>query len=270
MAVSRLLGFYLAWPTIRWKTKPMLIFAGVLQLLGILLITIPGLALMAPLRLTGAILLGIGSGVITLAIPSVIIGGRGGAETFVLSFGIVLALTSIGEMYSPLPIGKLLDTVGSSVLRETTAIMLFLGLLFLLPVKSSLFSGPPPQRDHPLVPTYRPPVSVALLNLLPFYWLYWLYRAHGEVASLVPWRNILSPLAAQVASVFSLTILEPIILTTLNDALNKHATELGQPLYRASWVIFLWAFLFPPIAMALVQSTMNRVISELSLQQQAA
>jgi len=261
MGIGGLFGFYLAWATTRWKTVPMLIVAGLLQLMGGLLITIPGLAAVVILSGIGAFTFGLGAGVITLTIPSVIAGGRGGGEAFVITFGIIFILTRIEEMFAPTSMGALWDRYGSSLLGVTIGICLFLGLLFLLPVKHSLFNEAPPPRGYPLTPTYRDPLIVFLSCLIPFYWLYWLYRAHGEVTALAPSRSILSPRAAVLASVFAPVFVYPITLTKLNDALNSHATELGQAPYRASWVIFWCACLLNPLGMALVQSSMNRVMA---------
>lgn len=54
------------------------------------------------------------------------------------------------------------------------------------------------------------------------------------------------------------------------DALNKQAADLSRPAYRASRTIFLWAFFFPPVAMALIQATLNRLMAEAALPPQAA
>ena len=267
MAAGGLLGFYLAWATTRWKTIPMLIFAGVLQLLGGLLITIPSLTSVTFLCWIGAFLCGLGSGAIALAVPSIIAGGRGGSETFVIAFGISFVLTRIGERFAPVFMGALWERFGLSVLGMTIAIGLLIGLLLLLPVKRSLFVESPPQRGYPLTPTYRKPVVVALSCLIPFYCLYWFYKAHGEIISMTSSQTILSPRASVIVSCFVPFFISPVIVTTLNDALNKHAAKLGKPAYRASWVVCLWSFLFFPVSIAFVQSTMNSVMSEINQQQ---
>jgi len=260
IAIAGLFGFYVVWVATRWKTIPVLIIAGVLQLLGGLLITTPGLASITILRLAGAFFFGLGAGVVMLAIPSILSGGRGGDKAFVISFGIVFVVTHIGEAFAPALMGALRNGLGIFI-----PVCMILGLIVLLPVKPSLFNAPPPQRIYPLVPTRRDPISVAILCLIPFYWLYWLYRAHGEVASIAPSRNILSPQASWLASTFA-PLLYPVIANSLIDALNTRASELGKPSYSHSWVIFLWAFTFPPVAMALVQSDLNKAMVELTSQ----
>jgi len=54
----------------------------------------------------------------------------------------------------------------------------------------------------------------------------------------------------------------PLITTKLNDALNRHAAQTGQPPYRTSRAIFLASVLFYPLAIAWVQSAMNQVLAE--------
>ena len=262
LGIGGLFGFYLAWAIARHRTKRLLILAGCIQLFGGLLMTIPGLAAIPALRFVGAFLVGLGAGTITLGVPSILAGGRGGAEAFVLAFGVAFTFSRIGQMTAPAIVGGLLNTYGFTALATTVAAWLVLGLLFLLPVKSSLFQGALGQRGYSLTPTHREPLIVALLCLVPFYWLYWLYRAHGEVTSLAPSRSILSPRASVLASLLA-PLLYPVIVTSLADALNKGAVGLGRPVYRRPWVTFLWAVLFLPAATALVQSDMNGAMREM-------
>lgn len=263
--VGVVFGFYLAWATARYKTKILLITAGIIQLTGVLLIAAPeSAAVPIFLRMAGAFLLGLGFGAISLAVPSILAGGRGGAEAFALAFGVMYILTEIGQLEATMIFSQLWGQFGYSALGTVTAAQLILGLLLLLPVHSSFFGVMPPQRGYSLPPTHREPILVAIGCILPFYWLYWLYRAHGEVASLAPYapsRTILSPRASIWASIL-VPLIDPILVTSLADALNKHAFEMDRPAYRRSWAVFLLSLLFYPAAMALVQSTMNRVMEE--------
>jgi len=262
MGVGGLFGLYLAWTATRWQPVPLLIVAAGLQLLGGLLLTRPSLASAPLLRWAGAWLLGLGSGTITLTVPAVIVGGRGGAETFVLAFGVTVVLSRVGQMAAPYLMAELWDRFGASALGTTVALCLALALLSLLPVQRPLFSVPPPPRGAGLPPTRRSPGAVILACLIPFYWLYWLYRAHGEIASLAPTsaRAILAPRAAVLSSLF-VPLFTPLITTKLNDALNQHAVQTGQPPYRTSRAVFLSSLLFYPLAMAWVQSAMNQTVS---------
>jgi dipeptide/tripeptide permease len=167
----------------------------------------------------------------------------------------------MGALTAPASAGWLVETYGYGALAGPVAGWLLLGLIFFLPVKSSLFQGAPAPRGHALRPTHRTPWVVGLLCLVPFYWVYWFYRAHGEVTALAPSRAILSPRAAVLAGLF-VTLLNPVMLASLVDALNKGAVEHGRPALRRPWVVVLWWVLFAPVAFALVQSSMNRAMGE--------
>lgn len=263
IALGGIYGFYLAWVTVRWKTVPMLVVAGLIQLAGYILLTVPSLASIPAVRWIGALLLGLGPGIITLAIPSIIAGGRGGGEVFLLTFGLIFILSRINNMFAPIFVGLVYDQFGTWSLGIPVISVLLIGLVFLLPVNRSLFREPPGERGYPLSPARHEPVLEAFLCLIPFYWLYWIYRAHGEVTALAPSRRILSPLGSVLACLFIPYVIYPVVLTTLNDALNDNAAQIGRQPYRASWVICLWAILFFPVAIGLLQSTMNQIMAEI-------
>jgi hypothetical protein len=105
-------------------------------------------------------------------------------------------------------------------------------------------------------------VLEAILCLIPFYWLYWIYRAHGEVTALAPSRKILSPRASVFACLFIPYAIYPVVLVSLNDALNDHAALAGRLPYRSAWVICMWSLVLFPVSIGLLQSTINRVIEE--------
>ena len=264
MSIGGIFGFYVAWAAARWKTIPMLIAAGLLQMVGGLLITIPALSAVYVLSWAGPFLFGMGAGAITLAVPSVISGGRGGTEIFVVSFGIIISLTSIAQIYAPAFMASLLEQFGYAALQWSVVMAVGVGVLLLLGVKASLFNDPPPRRGVALEPTQRAPLTTALLCLIPFYWLYWLYRAHGEVTSLLPSREILSPRAAVLACIFIPFVMVPVVLVSLNDALNQLAVREDSLPYRSSGVIFVWSVVCLPAAIGLIQSTINRALVEAS------
>lgn len=239
ITIGGIYGLYLAWATVRWKTVPMLIVAGFIQLAGCILLTVPSLASIPALRWIGAFLFGLGPGIITLAIPSIIAGGRGGAEVFLLTFGLVFILSRVQSIYAPLFVGLLYDLLGTLNLAAPVIAVLLVGMVFLLFVNHSLFKEPPGERGYPLSPTRHDPVLQGLLCLIPFYWLYWMYRAHGEITALAPSRKILSPRASVIACLFIPYAIYPVVLVNLNDALNDHAALIGKQPYRASWVICL-------------------------------
>jgi predicted PurR-regulated permease PerM len=96
---------------------------------------------------------------------------------------------------------------------------------------------------------------------VPFYGLYWLYRVHGEVAAVAPSRGLLSPRAALLGSTF-VPFLAFFAMASLVDALNSRCQELGRPRLRSPVTTFLWALFLAPVAVALIQSSINRWLRE--------
>jgi hypothetical protein len=264
-AASGLLSFFPAWFITRWKTLPMLIVFGVLQLLGVVLLSFSSLASIAALRYLGAFLWGLASGTVSLVILAIFAGSRGRMETFAIAFGINTFLTNIVQIYAPIVNAQLWDIYGSLPIGITTTVLMVLGLIFLLPVNPSLFNGPPSQRGYPLPPTTRDSLFAGLKCLIPFYWLYWLYRVHGEITAFYPTRSILSPRASVFACIFVPFILYPVIMTSLSDALNQYANSRGRSDYMPSWVIFLFAVFFYPVAVGLLQASLNHAQAEQGL-----
>jgi hypothetical protein len=260
MGLSQFAGFYAAWAASRGRTKVMLVLAGLLLVAGALLTAFPMPRVSVTVWHLGAVLLGFAMGTVLLAVPAILAGGLGGMRAFVVAFGIVFAVEMLGQMVSFSLYALASDWLGSPAMLWLAAGAPFLGLLFFLPVRSSLFTGPPPPRGYPLTPHYREPVGVFLLGLIvPFYWAYWLYRAHGEVTSLAPSRAILSPRGAAAAAFIPLLL--PVMTTTLVDALNGRAAEEGRPPASSAWVVFILSLpVVYPMGLALTQSAINRAM----------
>ncbi len=259
LAIGGLLGFYIAWIAARSKTKSWLILFGMLQLFGGLFLTVPGLASISWIRVSGAFMVGLATGAITLAVPSILAGGRGGMGAFVVVFGMMIFFSRLGELQNYATLGALWDTVGNIALPVVITTFMLLGLIFLLPVKSTLFQAAPPERGYSLPPSDRHPFLVALLCFVPFYWLYWLYRAHGEVASIAPTRSILSPTGAVLACLF-VPLITPIVLVSLVDDLNQPARDLGKPAFKNAWAVFIGGLIFFPLAAGFVQYDLNKTL----------
>jgi MFS family permease len=262
LAIGGLLGFYITWIAARSHTKSWLIVFGIIQLLGGLFLTVPGLASIASIRMTGAFMVGLAAGSITLSVPSILAGGRGGMGAFVVVFGLIVFFSRLGEMQNYVILGTLLDNFGHGTLPVIITTFIILGLIFLLPVKSSLFQAAPPERGYSLTPDDRHPLLVGILCFIPLYWLYWLYRAHGEVASIAPTRSILSPTGAVLACFF-VPLLTPIVVVSLVDALNQPARELGKPVFKNSWIVFIGGLIFFPLAAGFVQYDLNKALKEI-------
>ncbi len=253
-------GFWLAWFMVRMKNHYLLYLFSSLTIIGLLLL------LLTPSIISLSIsyfLIGLSFGAIALAIPTIISGGKGGSEMFVVSFGLItffelVAWTSFSGLFGWL--FDILNNPKSYIIIGLVSALI--GTILLLPVKAELFNIPPPERKNTLAPIHREPVLVALLCLIPIYNIYYIlhlsYRLHGEVNQINPTQNILSPRAAVWCTLF-LSILSPIIVSSLNTSLIIKLKENNAPKFYKTWAIILWAFIFTPISYALIQSNLNQL-----------
>lgn len=254
-------GLWLAWFMVRMKNHYLLFLYSSFTIIGLILILLIQSIISFSICL---ILTGLSFGAISLAIPTIISGGKGGSEMFVVSFGLItffelVAWTSFNGLSGIL--FEFLNTPNSFIMIGLVASVI--GLILLLPVKSDLFNIPPPKRKRILTPIHREPLIVTLLCLVPLYNIYYTlhlsYRLHGEVNQINPTQDILSPRAAVWCTLF-LTILSPIIVSSLNTNLCYKLKENNVSRYYKTWVIILWSFIFIPISYALIQSNMNQLI----------
>jgi hypothetical protein len=198
---------------------------------------------------------------VSLAVPAIIAGGRFGAEAFLVSFGVVSGFGVIVGSVANYAFGACVSAWGMGCMVYFAVIPVVIGALVLLTVRAELFTQQPPDRGYTLTPLAREPVTVALLFFVPFYFFYWLYRAHGEVAAVAPSRTLLSPRGAVLGAIF-VPFLSLVAMASLIDALNRRCQEVGSPRLRSPVTIFLWAFFFTPVAGAMVQSGINRFLTE--------
>ena len=259
VTLGTLCGFFIAWGATRWKAKTMLVIAGLFQLVGVLLLILPDLEAANLLRFVGAILLGLGSGTVLLGVPAILANGFGGAQAFVVAFGMLFTISKLEAFFIPTGSAQLMDYAGYMWLAVGAFALALLGLLSLLPVKPVLFDEPPVVRRYNWIPRHRSPFLVALGSLFTPIYFYLIYKYHGEVASLRPSPRILSPWGAVGASFIPL--LFPVMMVTLIEPLNERAIEQGKRPLLAPWVIFVWSILFYPQAMALIQSALNQSLA---------
>ena len=110
------------------------------------------------------------------------------------------------------------------------------------------------------MPQHREPILAGLLTaIVPFYFLYWLYKSHGEAAHLRPSRTLLSPRGAVWIAVIPLLglVMIPVMLAAMADNLNLRAGELGLPRVCRPWLVFLFTLLFAPVSVGLLQGGLN-------------
>lgn len=87
---------------------------------------------------------------------------------------------------------------------------------------------------------------------------HWLYRIHGEAASMTTSPQLLSPKAALLTYVFVPASI-PVLLLGLGDVLRElESRRAGLPRRSAGWFV-AWSLLFPPVAMGIAQSRLNMV-----------
>ena len=297
MAVAQVaalpLALILAWVAIRTKPVVIMFCAGVLAAFAAFAFAARwpgGQAATAVLVLC----VRLGSSVATLLFPTLIAGAIGGYESFVVAFGAAF-LFQYGIGMNMLPVGAvLIHRFGLSAAGYACASLMLAAVIYLIPVKHALFTTEPPARGDAIAPQHREPFLAGLLTaVVPFYMLYWLYKAHGEAAHVRPSRTLLSPRGA--AWVVAMVVLLPmlltplavtlltalasrhdssselglmavplialvvysLILTTLADHLNLCAAESGMPRVCAPWGVFLATMLFSPVAIGILQAALN-------------
>ena len=261
LSSSGFAGIWFAWFAVRLKNHYLLFLYGGITIIGLLL----GLLIPSPTSLIFAgALIGLGIGATWLTVPSIIAGGRGGAEMFVVSYSLVIFFDRLIP-YATLPLfAGFLDKEENFFILSL--VLAFLGIAFLIPVKSRLFYTPPPEKKEGthFVPTYRAPWKVALLCLIPVYNIYYTvylsYRLHGEVNTIHPSRTTLSPRAAAWCTLLLGIILLPMIAGSLNSNLVSKIISLGKNSYHKSWVVIACSFIIVPVSFALLQANLNKCI----------
>ena len=256
-AVSALLCLPLAWLAIKWKPLLAMVLLAALTFCGLLVVMQEGLPLWG--MSIGWALHGLAGGALVFILPAVIAGGRGGAEAYLIPFGIVATLGFAGGTLSNGLAGFSYDLWEMRSVPYLAAAAVLVSAALLLTLPAQMFAGPPPERGYALTPRSRPPLQVALLFLVPFYGLYWLYRVHGEVAAVAPSRALMSPRGALLGGIF-IPFLWLFAVASLAEVLQRKYQENGLPAPPSVLGTSLWALFLPPVAAALLQSRLNRLV----------
>ncbi|WP_454848682.1 hypothetical protein [Rhizobium binxianense] len=85
----------------------------------------------------------------------------------------------------------------------------------------------------------------------------WAYRIHGELAGAERSQRLLTPLAAMLIAIL-VPLGLPVLLMTLGDLLNDRARDRGKRRPVSIAWLAVWSFLFPPVAIAMIQAAANR------------
>ncbi|WP_131038211.1 hypothetical protein [Pseudomonas jilinensis] len=252
-------GFLLAWSAVRSKSHHVFFLYGVLALVGIAFISFSS---NVPLLFFGVFLFGLITGAVAIAVPAFLVGPEGRAETFVVAFGVMTAIQyASGPLIVPATFTFTLDQLNSWVFFLAMVMPIIIAMLLIIPLSNMLFNAEPPQRGVTLSVKEREPVEVFLLCLLvPFYFLYWVYRVHGEVRSLGDSSNLLSAKASAWLCVF-IPFLYPIMMATVNDHINAATDGTISKKARPTWLIVTLCVLFGPASAALIQADINKAVA---------
>lgn len=261
-SIAGIFGFLLAWAAVRSKSHHILYLYGLLALTGTALISYSGNLVFL---FAGVFLFGLMVGAVAIAVPAFIAGAGGRSETYVVTFGVMMTINYISGSFGA---QATMDIVSASpdlwVLFAVMAVPIIVGMLLIIPLNPALFDAPPPSRGITLPVKRREPVAVFFLCLLvPFYFLYWVYRTHGEVRALGDSSSLLSAKASAWLCVF-VPFLFPVMMVTVNDHINAAEAasrkEAGSKKPRPTWIIVTWCVLFGPAAAALIQSDLNKTM----------
>lgn len=255
-----LIGLLIGWIIVKFGNVKSIIIFAIIQIIGIWLLV---LAENPILKIIGAGLWGLGYSPIFIVIPSSIAGGKAGMSTFAGLYFIILLSERIQDLTFGAEIGYLhyfFSNVQPIVYSLFLSIPIIIGIIFMIPVKSILFEEEPKDRIKLLDLSSHNVFVVFLLNIIPFYFVYFMYRIHGEVANFSQSRKLLSKNGALwISLLFTITL--PIITTTLYDILEDYSRENNIKIHK-KWLILLFTILFFPIAGALIQSDLNKLISQ--------
>lgn len=259
-----IVGLLTGWIIIKFWNVKSVIFFSIAQILGIFLLIFVENSFG---KITGAGLWGLGIGIIYILVPSIFAGGRAGIKTFA-SLYLIILLYQIIQRYT-FSISRI-SVIEYSILNISPiyyslilSIPILIGIIFLIPVKSILFDEEPKVLIQPLEPKERNAFIVFLLNILPFFYIYYMYRIHGELATFTKSNKLLSKRSALwISLLFPITM--PIITTTFYDVFEEISFEKNLRINK-KWIVMILTLLFYPIAGALIQSDLNKLIINKSL-----
>lgn len=253
------LALVLAWVAIR--TRPKLVLLSVAGLAGaaMLVSNIPEPPSQLGLVIE-SLLVPLLSGLISILFPVLLAGACGSYQSVLIAFGVALTFDTLVESGFVAILSPVVTRFGASAGGWAVFILLLAAIVVLIPIEGKLFTIAPPERGRSFAPAGRSPVAAFFLSwFVPFYAVYWLYRIHGEEAFVKPSRKLLSPRAAAWISVIPVLndLLIPFMLSTLADHNNEVSESSGGGRVQRPWAAFLWGLLFPPAAIAIIQSKLN-------------
>ncbi|MBH1893788.1 hypothetical protein I5T97_18260 [Serratia marcescens] len=231
---------------------------------------------------------------VPFAVLVYISGSAAGRMAFASALAIVMTWAEMNSLFSSMLALMIMDKYG--IMRGSLVSLATLGIaiLFLLPIRGTLFAAAPPLRHRPLSPRIRSGATVAVVTALPWIaasvltWLlstrplpmdiqgwciiagitiavgliattYWLCRLYGETASLHRSPKLFTP-RATLLMILLVPMAIPILLLCLGNVLREAESVWGyQP--RSSWWFNICSVAFPPIALAIAQERLNDLAS---------
>lgn len=129
-------------------------------------------------------------------------------------------------------------------------------ILAAIKLKPKMFFGPPEVTVEAKAAKAREPIEVSFLALIvPFYFLYWLFKQPGELKTLAPDMHQPSSRGALCLGLFA-----PLILPIWFHDVRKGLTPALKD--RSARRIAVAGFMMPAIAAGMAQSDSNRIIND--------
>jgi hypothetical protein len=267
--IAGLFGLLVGWIVIEFgNVRNSLIVLAIIQVIGCyLLLNYTGKNYI--LQYIGAGLWGIGYSSIFVIIPSVIAGGKAGMRVFAGLYVIILVYERIQSFTVPFVAAGILTRLveipgygetGLLMFKTVSITQVITGLIFLVFINKSLFEGVPKERLKPHTAYRQDAVLTFLLNLIPIYALYFIYKIHGDLAGFIRSPKLLSKRGAfWITFLFSVTL--PITTTTFYDVIGEYAGSRNIRTYK-KWLILLFTIILFPVAAALIQSDLNKLVAD--------
>lgn len=255
------LALVLAWVAIRTRPKIVLLIVAGLAAAAMLVSVLPESPSMLGLVLE-SLLVPLLSGLISILLPVLLGGACGAYQSVLIAFGVAWAFDTLAESGFAALSGPIVTRWGQPAGGWAVFVLLLVAVIVLIPVDGKLFTVAPQERGRTFAPADRSPAAAFVLSwFVPFYAVYWIYRIHGEEAFVKPSRKLLSPRAAAWLVVIPLIgdLFFPFMLSSLADHNNEVSVSGGGGRVQRPWVAFLFALIFPPAAIALIQSALNEV-----------
>ncbi|AZD86920.1 hypothetical protein C4K14_4098 [Pseudomonas chlororaphis subsp. aureofaciens] len=234
---------------------------------------------------------------LAVVVPSTIAGGTFSRASFGCAFALLSLLQMASNTYAGFGTLMLVNKYGGQSTAIAACAAMFLAAALLAPLRQQPFDTAPRPRHRPLSPIPREGMMVGFIGALPgialvvfagvvstshmrgssllilalivltlvvlgvVYSTYWIYRIHGEVASLFPSQELFTPRGA-LWMYLLVPLGGPVLLLTIGRTLREAAAQTGASVQHSSTWFNVWCAILPPIAMGLIQKRLNEVVNQ--------